>query len=247
MAKEIDNTVEKINREISTLEEQEKSIKSLSDEYEKYARDNKKSDQYTKEEREKIFELQENINKTLKKSGEHIDLVVEKTDEYGRAILEVNENYDRQLAKIKAIDYEKQKQIVAEKEALVKEYQTAANLSNVERPEGLVNKQMGVSKGLVGTGVYGSLGLSSASGDVYDLTRLVASLNALDLEKRVETLKQMKQTAEDYIKSTEKVTQQEQEAYAWIANQYDKTKTAYDNLKTATDELTEAQGALEEI
>ena len=113
----INSTIEKTKEEIASLEEEQKTLKSLTDEAEELATKNRKNmtDNEIQLDNQRLYEIQESINSTLKDEEKQIELIIEKTDEWGKAVLEVNENYDQQLIKLRAIDYEKQKQIIVKK------------------------------------------------------------------------------------------------------------------------------------
>ena len=92
------------------LETERKSIASLRQEYEELAK--KKS--RTPEEENRIYELQEQINQSVKESGKQVQLVTEKINKQGKAIKTINKDYDEQILKIKAIEREKQREQLAE-------------------------------------------------------------------------------------------------------------------------------------
>lgn len=99
-AKENANT---INDEITAIQE-------LRKEYEELA----KKDNRTSEENQKIYEIQEELNQLIKDTGIQVELVTTKVNEQGEQVQEINDKYDEQLAKIKAIEYEKKRQQLEE-------------------------------------------------------------------------------------------------------------------------------------
>lgn len=112
-----DRIIEKNNELIETsrenaqnLEGEIESIQELRKEYEELA----KKDNRTAEENQKIYEIQEKINELLKETGTQVDLINTSVNDQGEAVQVVNDRYDEQLAKIKAIEYEKKRQAAEE-------------------------------------------------------------------------------------------------------------------------------------
>ena len=107
---QINESVEKAKENADALKEERESIEQLRKEYEELAN----KPERTKEENQKIYELQTQINDLIKDTGQQVELVTSKTNEQGQAVLEVNKNYDEQLNKLKAIEYQKKKDEVSE-------------------------------------------------------------------------------------------------------------------------------------
>lgn len=107
---QINESVEKAKENADALKEERESIEQLRKEYEELAN----KPERTTEENQKIYELQTQINDLIKDTGQQVELVTSKTNEQGQAVLEVNKNYDEQLNKLKAIEYQKQKDEVSE-------------------------------------------------------------------------------------------------------------------------------------
>lgn len=100
----------------SEFKNQVDSIDNLTKEYEKFSqsvgKDSKKiidTDNITQ-----ALQLEGQINEAIKDSGQQVKLVTEETDKQGKTISKVNTQYDEQLAKLKAVAYEKKKQQVEE-------------------------------------------------------------------------------------------------------------------------------------
>jgi len=108
-AKEMQQTHEDNASEIKTERD---SLEELRKEYEEFT----KKEKFSTEDIEKLYELQVKINDAIKESGVQVDLVNTTINDQKETVQEVNKAYDEQLAKIKAVEYEKQKEQVQELE-----------------------------------------------------------------------------------------------------------------------------------
>lgn len=241
----INDTIEKTKEEISSLEEEQKTLNSLTKEYEKYGEKIKKNN-LSKENYQEIYELQENINKELKNSGEQIELIKQEVNDYGDLVWKVNDAYDAQLSKLESIDYQKKKEIISQKEELINQYKAAAELTKITTGEGGFGspwKSLGLLQGLSDIGKVSEYVANDWGNAASNLEDFVNKLNSQSLEDRVDTLKEMKKSLEDYINAG-KADQQTQEAYNWITDEYNKQKEALDNLNTATENYKESMSDL---
>ena len=232
----INNDIDKTKEQISSLEEEEKALKSLTEEYEEYIK--KSKDGFSEEDYQKIYELQENINQSLKGSGEQIELIKQETNEYGDLVWKVNEAYDAQLSKLKSIDYEKQKETITQKQELVNQYETQAQVNKVTMGEGgnfSPWKSQGLLQGLADINEVSENVANNWGEAVRNLSSFVDELNNKSLEDRVDKLKEMKDALSEYI-NTQEYDQQTQEAYSWITDEYNKQKELLDGLTAANED-----------
>ena len=209
--------------------EEAENISKLRKEYEELA---KKGDNRTVEENQKILEIQEKINSTIKETGKQVELVVTRTNEHGKAVTEVNTEYESQLRTIKAIEREKQAQKVqALKEAAEAKINAKVGTtldynfwskSNIYKA--LQNAQIDTSSVAPKQFSYSELGFEES----YE-KKLAKAFNSMDIQRQYETLKQWR---------TELVNAQgDSKKYANAISDID-TKLA--ELKKQTDEANDA-------
>ena len=226
--------IETSRENAKTIDEEITSIQELRKEYEELA----KKDNRTAEENQKIYEIQEKLNQILKETGTQVDLITTSINDQGQAVQVVNEKYDEQLAKIKAIEYEKKRQAAEELREAAEA--AVANQRGIEvgaffDPWGTVSDQLRASGADFSVGGSYRTDVAKAKGYGADNEMLslgLSDFDELDFEKQINYLT-------DWYYALQK-------AEAEGKNVGDALKWVEENLEIVSNQQKEAQKAVEE-
>lgn len=234
---------------VDKINEEAKSIQDLRKEYEELA----KKDNRTSEENQRIYEIQTELNKLIEETGTQVDLVTEKTNEQGKAILEINKNYDEQLAKIKAIEYEKKKQEVLQLKTIADETKNMIQGANLNEDktfwEALWKEPAEkIVENLKETGFNiekyfkEELGEENIvlSGDYFDFSAFNTQFSKMDINKQVKALNEWKRVLTEASKDGKDYSK----SISVIDNALKKVQEQINNVKEATDKYNDALAEL---
>ena len=243
LKQEAEDAANKLNEQVTSIQDLTKEYKEFSDTINKSKDKNKLVDT---ENVNKAYELQTKINKAIEDSGKQVQLVTETTNEYGEKVKTVNTQYENQLNLLRTIAFEKKQEEARELKTAME--LAKAGVEGVNTAGKTVGWTDSYSEQLRRAGVDRSFGGRNQAHRDSGFTgegRQVQSdyfefLNTLAPEEQLKTLKEWSETLDEAASRGENVA----DVSKYVKEKLAELQGQYKTLTEATEKYTNALSEL---